>query len=139
MELHPVNGMIAEPSAIVLVVDDEDMIRALVRSVLESIGCRVIEADCASTALSLAETSPETIDLLVTDVRMPGPSGLELARELRGRQPDLPVVFISGYSGESPVECSPTPITEYLAKPFALPRFIATIRRMLQTRPVAVV
>jgi two-component system cell cycle sensor histidine kinase/response regulator CckA len=129
MEARPVIGPPAEP--LVLVVDDEDMIRSLVRSVLESIGCRVVEADCARAALEQADETALPIDLLVSDVRMPGPSGLELARILRERKPELPVVFVSGYPGESPVNCSPTPITEYLAKPFSLPVFVATVRRLL--------
>lgn len=123
---------------LVLVVDDEEMIRSLVRSVLESSGYRVEEADCAREAIERVEFGPDAVDLLITDVRMPGQSGPELAKVLRARWPELPIVFISGYSGEAPIEKTPSPITEYLAKPFPLPALLSTVRRLLANERVAV-
>jgi CheY-like chemotaxis protein len=127
-----------DPRPLVLVVDDEDMIRSLVRSVLEANGCRVVEADCARGALEWAERGPDPIDLVVTDVRMPGQTGPELARALRVRRPELPIVFISGYAGESPIDPTPSSTTEYLAKPFPLPSLVAAVRRLLEADRVAV-
>lgn len=133
---HPsANG---EFRPLVLVVDDEDMIRSLVRSLLESHGFRVEEAENAREALERMENGLDDVDLLVTDVRMPGQSGPELVKMLRLRRPDLPIVYISGYSGETSIEPTPTPTTEYLAKPFPLPSLLAAVRRLLAPARVAV-
>ena len=137
----PVNGSppdLNDYRPLVLVVDDEEMIRSLVRSVLESNGYRVDEADCAREAIERVEVGLDAVDLLITDVRMPGQSGPELAKVLRARWPEIPIVFISGYSGEAPIERTPSPITEYLAKPFPLPALLAAVRRLLAADRVAV-
>lgn len=114
------------------------MIRSLVRSVLETGGYRVEEAECAGDAIDRMEFGLHTVDLLITDVRMPGQSGPELAMALRARRPDLPIIFISGYSGEAPIERTPSPTTEYLSKPFPLHALLAAVRRLLVTDRVAV-
>lgn len=114
------------------------MIRSLVRSVLESAGYRVEEADCAREATDRMDCGLDAVDLLITDVRMPGQSGPELAKAIRDRRPDLPIIYISGYSGEAPIERTPSPITEYLAKPFPLPALLAAVRRLLANERVAV-
>lgn len=123
---------------LVLVVDDEEMIRTLVRSVLEADGCRVVEADGARDALERFETEIDAIDLVISDVRMPGLTGPELARLLRDHRPELPIVFISGYSGDAPVEPVPSATTAFLAKPFPLPALLAAVRRLLVPERVAV-
>ncbi len=135
------NGSQAESSVrrpLVLVVDDEDMIRSLIRSVLEANGYRVLEAESAQDALDRTDIDFDTIDLIITDVRMPGLSGPEFARVLRARRPDLPIVFVSGYSGDAPVDANPSAITEFLAKPFPLPHLIAAVRRISAAEPVEV-
>lgn len=81
----------------VLVVEDEEEVRALARDVLEMHGYTVLEALDVADATRLAETHPGSIDLLVTDVMMPGASGPELARRLRAHRPGLRVLCMSGY------------------------------------------
>ncbi|HSE03370.1 MAG TPA: response regulator, partial [Methylomirabilota bacterium] len=83
--------------ATVLVVEDEEEVRALARDVLEMNGYTVLEALDAADAGRLAETHPGPIHLLITDVVMPGVSGPELARRLRAHRPDLRVLCMSGY------------------------------------------
>lgn len=78
-------------------VDDEEIVRASTADMLEEIGFRVQEASSAEAALSLISEGARP-DLLVTDHLMPGMSGVELARALRERQPDLPVLIVSGYA-----------------------------------------
>jgi len=83
--------------ATILVVEDEEEVRALARDVLEMNGFRVLEALDPAHATRLAQTHPGTIDLLITDVVMPGASGPELARRLRTHRPGLRVLCMSGY------------------------------------------
>jgi two-component system, cell cycle sensor histidine kinase and response regulator CckA len=85
------------PPATILVVEDEEEVRALARDVLEMNGFRVLEALDVADATRLAQTHPGTIDLLITDVVMPGTSGPELARRLRAHRPGLRVLCMSGY------------------------------------------
>ena len=85
------------PAATVLIVEDEDEVRAFARDVLEMGGYAVLEAPSAARALEVGETHPAAIDLLITDVLMPGMTGPELARRLRARRPTLRVLCMSGY------------------------------------------
>jgi PAS domain S-box-containing protein len=100
--LAPASAL-AEPGAEqVLVVEDEDLIRQLAEQILRDRGYRVISAASAAEALELVTSLDGEIDLLVTDIVMPGLSGLDLAQRLRRRIPDLRVLFMSGYS-DSPL------------------------------------
>ncbi len=85
----------------VLVVEDEEEVRALARDVLEMNGYTVLEAMDAADAIRIDETHPGPIHLLITDVVMPRMSGPELARRLRAHRPSLRVLCMSGYP-ESP-------------------------------------
>src|SRR4051794_28382865 len=78
----------------ILVIDDEDVIRMLVMEILESAGHDVTGADSAECALGLLEESD--FDLVVSDVVMPGLSGLELLEAVRARRASLPVVLVTG-------------------------------------------
>ena len=81
----------------VLIVEDEEEVRALTRDVLEMHGYSVLEALDSADALRLGETHAGRLDLLITDVVMPRMSGPELARRLRARRPELRVLCMSGY------------------------------------------
>lgn len=82
----------------VLLVEDDSGVRKLVRSVLESQGYRVIEAADPLTALELSRNTPDTIDLLLTDVVMPHMSGRDLAVQIVALRPDIRVLYMSGYT-----------------------------------------
>jgi PAS domain S-box-containing protein len=82
----------------VLLVDDQDDVRNLLAEVLSLGAYRVLEAKNGIQALTLAGAHPEPIGLLVTDIVMPGISGVELADALRSRNPNLKVLFMSGYA-----------------------------------------
>ena len=84
----------------VLLVEDEDAVRGLACRVLENAGYRILEAADGHQALRLLEGNGEPIQLLLTDVVMPGINGRELADRLREIQPDLRVIFTSGYTGD---------------------------------------
>ena len=80
----------------ILVVDDEQLVRDLTVQVLQRAGYEVVPSSTAQGALELLER--ETFALVVTDVVMPGLSGVELLNEIRDRQPDLPVLLMTGGS-----------------------------------------
>ena len=107
------------PPATILVVEDEEEVRALARDVLEMNGYRVLEALDVADATRLAQTHPGPIDLLITDVVMPGASGPELARRLRMHRPGLRVLCMSGYpeSEDRRIE-GEAGWTAWLQKPF---------------------
>ena len=82
----------------VLVVDDEHAVGAYMRDLLESWALAVTVATDAADAMSVVEASGTPIDLVITDQKMPRTTGLELARELRSRKPDLPVILYTGFN-----------------------------------------
>ncbi len=84
----------------ILVVDDEPSLRKLVRNSLSPIGYQILEASSAEEALGICEDFNGTIDLLLTDVIMPGMDGKRLADMFSARRPKTKVVFVSGYTDE---------------------------------------
>ena len=91
---------VAEPrssGAVVLIVDDDDAVRGTTVEILVALGYQVLQASGGEEALALLDGAG-AIDLLLTDVVMPGMNGPELARRVRGQRPRLPIVFISGYA-----------------------------------------
>lgn len=89
-----------KPNETVLIAEDQSLVRQLVRRVLETRGYRILDAGDASEALEVASRHSGTIDLLITDVVMPGDDGRVLADKLRRLRPDLKVLFMSGHNAE---------------------------------------
>ncbi|HEY7434644.1 MAG TPA: response regulator [Methylomirabilota bacterium] len=118
--------------ATILVVEDEGDVRELAREVLEMNGYTVLEALDVADATRLAQTHPGPIDLLVTDVVMPGASGPELARRLRAQRPDLRVLCMSGYpeSADRRLE-GEAGWNAWLQKPFTPAGLMAKVRDCL--------
>jgi CheY-like chemotaxis protein len=100
----------------ILLVDDDAAVRATTGELLLLYGYRIVDADSGAAALALLETGV-TVDVVVTDVAMPGMTGPELARELRARWPRLPVVFISGHADPEAVS-GPDGLRHFVRKPF---------------------
>ncbi len=92
----PVVGSVG--SETVLVVEDEADVRAYLAETLQELNYRVREAPDGAAALALLDADPFPIDLLLTDIVMPGMNGRQLADELQKRQPSLKVLFMTGYS-----------------------------------------
>jgi len=88
----------ARRGAVVLLVEDEDAVREAARRILSAAGYEVLTAPNGDAALSLCAAHTEPIDLLLTDIVMPGISGRELSRRLRAARPDMGVVYMSGYA-----------------------------------------
>lgn len=118
------------PNAILLVDDDPDM-RSLTRTFLEHEGYRVFSSGDAERALQIFRSVPQ-IDLLVTDLYMPGRSGMELGIELKALRRELPVLLISGglVMEEQMVKMQQEGWS-FLGKPFRLPELLATVHRIL--------
>jgi CheY-like chemotaxis protein len=105
----------------ILVVDDNEVLCRLVCDILRTEGYRAVPATSASQALEAFER--EGFDLLVTDFRMPGMNGLELARAIRDRNPQFPIIVISVYE---PV--SSEHVTLWLPKEYLFPGLLDKIR-----------
>jgi PAS domain S-box-containing protein len=107
------------PKPTVLVVEDDDLVRATAVRALEQRGFRVLEAASGDQALALPALQNKTVDMLVTDVVMPGMTGRALAERLRARRPAMKVLYVSGYTADSVLRHGALPDgVEFLAKPF---------------------
>jgi two-component system, cell cycle sensor histidine kinase and response regulator CckA len=112
--------------ATILSVENEPMILTLVTTVLKERGHAVLAAASASEAIGLFETYPEQIDLLISDINMPGMDGICLAGTLQARDPSLRVLLVSGGYNRSQVPGQ----YEFLQKPFVLADLVAKVDRL---------
>jgi PAS domain S-box-containing protein len=124
----------AEAGETVLVVEDEPVIRDLIVEVLRDLGYRALEAADGPSGLKMLQ-SRERIDLVVTDVGLPGLNGRQLADHARERRPDLKILFITGYAENATIASGfLEPGMEMLTKPFAV-EALATKVRLILERP----
>ena len=123
----------ARRSQRLLVVDDERGVRQLMRTVLERQGFAVEEAFNGQMALDVLEQTSTAFDLVVSDVVMPELSGWELGRRLRTRHPQLPILFVSGYSPEELADLGGQLDDEVtlLSKPFSIDQLVQSIRSLI--------
>jgi PAS domain S-box-containing protein len=125
-------------SETILLVEDAEPLRLLIRELLESAGYAVLDADAPERALALARAHGGPIDLVLTDMVMPRMGGQELATMLAAILPGLRVVFMSGYSDQAVGEqVTLEPGTLFLQKPFTLDALMRTVRRALDAPPPA--
>jgi hypothetical protein len=123
-------------SETVLVVEDEPALRAVARRVLQRQGYAVLEAADGGAALALVSAHQGPLDLLVTDVVMPGLSGRDLADRLTAARPDLRVLYVSGYSGDAIADHGILgPDLAYLEKPFSPDALAMKVREVLDRPP----
>lgn len=102
----------------ILVVDDEELIRILTESFLEQLGYKVLLADCGEDAVDIFKEKSTLIQLVLSDITMPGIDGIETIRQLRQIAPDLRAIISSGYSSER-IDSFPEN-TVFLPKPYSL-------------------
>jgi two-component system, cell cycle sensor histidine kinase and response regulator CckA len=115
----------------ILIVDDEDDVRKLLVDVLRIGAYRVLEARDGEHAIKVAEAHTHPVDLLVTDIVMPGLSGMELADALRSKNPDLKVLFMSGYAERDRIR----PLhdhEQFVPKPFLPAEFFRVVNDFLR-------
>jgi two-component system, cell cycle sensor histidine kinase and response regulator CckA len=115
----------------ILVVEDAEPIRKMVCSMLRGSGYGVKEAADGAEALVVLERKCESVHLVLTDVIMPEMSGAELARHLARDCPDLPVIFMSGYSEDPVVRNVESDDSIFLAKPFTAAALVEKVRQTL--------
>ena len=119
-------------SETILLVEDEEPLRKLCTEFLEQLGYRMLSASNAKEAVALVEGYSGKIDLLITDVVMPGLPGPELAEALLALRPDLKVIFISGYAeGSLAPNGILKPGTVLVNKPFTIRALTAKLREVL--------
>jgi two-component system, cell cycle sensor histidine kinase and response regulator CckA len=132
LDTAPVTRVAEGGSETVLLVEDEESVRQLVRETLETRGYHVLEAENGNAGLEVAAGFSGKIDLVITDVVMPGISGRELAQELLKLRPGIKVLYLSGYTedtfmSEGPMERG----TAFLQKPFTLQNLSRKVREVL--------
>jgi CheY-like chemotaxis protein len=119
----------------VLLVEDDATVRMLVRDLLDDLGFATVEADSGEAALTLLAGDGDELDLLISDVGLPGMNGRQLADEVRARVPDLPVLFMTGYAE---IAASPAdflgPGMQLIAKPFKIDALAAAIGKAFPSR-----
>lgn len=116
----------------ILLVEDEDAVRIVLAEFLEHCGYKVIQSSTPAEALVAFEAASSPIDLLVTDMIMPGMNGRDLTREIHRKIKDLPSLLMTGYTADlleedKGITCD----TPFICKPFTLSRFASAVRAAL--------
>jgi two-component system cell cycle sensor histidine kinase/response regulator CckA len=120
----------------ILVIEDEDVVRSLAMRGLRDYGYTVVEAENGSQALRYIQQHPGEIDLVISDVVMPEMGGRELGQNLALFDPDLPILYMSGYTGDDVVQRGLLdPGAPFQQKPFTPATLASKIRTMLDQRP----
>ena len=112
----------------ILVVDDEREVRTLVRILVERAGYRVLEAENAEVALDILRQRALEPQLLLTDIVMPGMTGLSLAARAHQLRPSLPVIFMTGFADEYQAELSGSVVVR---KPFKAADLLMAIQDVI--------
>ena len=137
VRLTPMSGTTRETNAgmeTILLVDDDESVRALLRESLKQQGYTVLEARFNSEALLIARRHEGPIHLMVADVMMPGINGRELAYMLASSRPRMKVLYISGYPIEIVREKLRAPdMANFLQKPFTIETLVSKMRELLRT------
>ena len=118
--------MSAEKS-IILIVEDDDIVRMLIVDVLEDLEYKVLEADGSEKALEFLNDEDQYIDLMMTDVGLPGMDGKELATQARMLRPVLPILFASGYADSIDIPDG----MQVIGKPFSIDQLRDKVKAML--------
>jgi two-component system cell cycle sensor histidine kinase/response regulator CckA len=117
---------------VILLVEDEDPVRAVNSRALSARGYTVLEAASGLDALALISDVDQPIDLVVSDVVMPEMDGPTLLRELRKHRPDLKVIFVSGYAEDAFRKNLPDGEDfNFLPKPFSLKQLVETVKETI--------
>jgi len=118
-------------SETILLVEDDDSVRRVVETMLKRHGYDVLSSTCAADAMRIVDRHPKSIDLVITDMMMPGMNGRELAEKILKRRPAMRVLFVSGHGEpmDSPIGGA------FLQKPFTIDEMTHKIREILRNAP----
>ncbi|MBV5338715.1 MAG: response regulator [Deltaproteobacteria bacterium] len=120
----------------ILIVDDEEMIRDLLSAALVQEEYICHQAANVDEAFALLEGQP--VDLVISDIMMPGRSGVELLRDLKKANPDIAVLMVTGLSDmNTAMECVHLGADDYITKPFGINRVILTVKNLIERRALA--
>ncbi|MDP9204701.1 MAG: response regulator [Gemmatimonadota bacterium] len=123
-------------SATILLVDDEQSVRSIVMKILQRAKYKVLEAESGEAALRISDSHPDKIDLLISDMYMPGLRGPEVAQALAPKRPGLRVLFMSGYADQDSRSGVP-PGANFLNKPFSGQELAAKVEAVLKGPPTS--
>lgn len=132
-EIAPVAEQSAEGSETILLVEDEAALREVTREFLQSKGYKVLDAGDADAALVICQSYTEVIDLLITDMVLPGQGGPELASAINQLRPNLRVIYLSGYTDRTVNRSLMGPNAIFLQKPLSLAILTTKIRSVLSS------
>jgi two-component system cell cycle sensor histidine kinase/response regulator CckA len=121
----------------ILLVEDNAPIREAAKRILNEGGYRVLEAGTGAEAMALSRKHGVAIDLLLTDVVMPGMSGRDLARQLRSDRPELHILHITGFETQDERSEDPQDPVVFFRKPFTGAALLEKVREILKTRPIS--
>ena len=120
----------------ILLVDDEEMIRNLLYSALAEEGYYCLQASNVDEALVILGREP--VDLVISDIMMPGRSGVELLRDIKNVNPDIAVLMITGLSDmNTAMQCIHLGADDYITKPFGINRVMLTVKNLIERRSLA--
>jgi PAS domain S-box-containing protein len=122
----------AQGTGTILLVEDEDVVRELARRVLERQGYTVLTCANGGEAVALADADDRRIDLLLTDVVMPGLRGYEVAQRVAATRPDIKILYMSGYAEEALVGRATINGSALIEKPFAIDALASRVREALE-------
>ena len=131
-QTHPTNDVAhaAAGARTILLVEDDNIVRMLTLEVLMELDYRVLEAEDAPQALAILQ-SEQALDLLMTDIGLPGMNGRELMLKARALRPQLPVLFASGYDEGTSATPADGPATATITKPYSLDLLRTTVQKLL--------
>ncbi len=132
----PVRAAHQADGARVLVIEDDPGVRAVISEALHDLGCTVLEADDGTAGWQIVQ-SDTPLDLMITDVGLPGMNGRQLADAAHGARPALKILIITGYAGAALADLQLPPGMKLLRKPFALGDLNAAVMTLLEDTPNA--
>jgi len=134
-ESRPAAGYIHDhfDKTTILLVEDNRLVREMAIDLLTSSGFKVLSGDCPSKAMEIEQAFDGTLSLMVTDVIMPEMNGMELYEVLRGRRPEMSVLYISGYTSDVVIQNDTDgEVPPFLKKPFTAQQLLESVRRILR-------
>jgi CheY-like chemotaxis protein len=134
MEQLVVYGALPNGSGRILLVDDEEQVVQVTGEILQGLGYEVVGRSSPGDALELFYNAPDQFDLVLTDLTMPGVTGLELSERVKSLRPDIPIILFTGYSDHVSRDAAVAAgISEYCLKPISMRELSTVIGRFLGT------